>query len=214
MNSDTSQYGEGQVILDHFAGRDPAGLRFLDIGAFDGKTFSNTWPLVASGWSGICVEPSPPAFCHLMATYADNPRITLVNACVVAAAKPLAPFWVSRGGRDAGPTDADMVGTMDGAHRATWADHTNYREIVMPQLSLGALLDWLDGISIDFVNIDVEGQNARLLSALLANRQWAPPDMICYEWDKAVDGDAPVEWLREAGYATRVVGNLLAWRVK
>lgn len=58
VTQDTSQYGEGRWIAEHFAGR--VG-RFLDVGAFDGKTFSNTWRLAQEGWFGVCVEPSPPA---------------------------------------------------------------------------------------------------------------------------------------------------------
>jgi hypothetical protein len=35
---------------------------FLDVGAFDGKLFSNTLKLYERGWGGVLVEPSPKAF--------------------------------------------------------------------------------------------------------------------------------------------------------
>ena len=32
---------------------------FVEVGAFDGYTFSNTWGLAQRGWRGIYVEPIP-----------------------------------------------------------------------------------------------------------------------------------------------------------
>ena len=52
---DYSQTGEQQVIFDYF-GPEFKGT-FLDIGANDGVTFSNTYGLSLKGWRGVCVEP-------------------------------------------------------------------------------------------------------------------------------------------------------------
>lgn len=54
-----SQYGEDLVIHDYFKG---SSGHFLDIGANDGVTFSNTWKLSMNGWSGTYVEGSPFVF--------------------------------------------------------------------------------------------------------------------------------------------------------
>lgn len=57
-----SQNGEQEAILKIFGESEG---RFLDIGAYDGKTFSNTLALIERGWSGVLIEPSPNAFMAL-----------------------------------------------------------------------------------------------------------------------------------------------------
>ncbi len=58
-----SQNNEEKFILEHFKNRKG---KFLDIGAYDGKTFSNTFALVELGWSGLEIEASPINFVNLM----------------------------------------------------------------------------------------------------------------------------------------------------
>jgi len=54
-----SQNLEQNYILEYF--KDRRGT-FIDIGANDGLTLSNTRALVELGWRGVFVEPSPMAF--------------------------------------------------------------------------------------------------------------------------------------------------------
>ena len=70
-----SQKGEDAVILTAF----PKGHTgfFIDVGALDGKRFSNTYALEERGWTGICVEAHP--------TYAalakkNRPKSIVINA--------------------------------------------------------------------------------------------------------------------------------------
>jgi hypothetical protein len=59
---DYSQHGEQEVILKYFAGTQGT---FLDIGANDGVTFSNTYALQLMGWRGVLVDASPVAAARL-----------------------------------------------------------------------------------------------------------------------------------------------------
>ena len=77
-----SQNNEETVILKLLEKAGYGQGRFLDIGAYDGKTFSNTLKLAELGWSGVCVEPSPSAFTGLLKTYQTNPKIILVQAAI------------------------------------------------------------------------------------------------------------------------------------
>ena len=61
-----SQNKEEQVILDYFGFLQGT---FLDIGANDGVTFSNTKMLAERGWKGVLVEPSPKAYAKLKEIY-------------------------------------------------------------------------------------------------------------------------------------------------
>ena len=102
-----SQYGEDEFILTFFG--DHKG-RFLDVGAYDGCTFSNTGQLAERGWSGVCVEPSPSAFPYL-ARYHDLHDVLCLNAAVTVAAKWV-PFWDANG---------DALSSVDSEHVAKFA---------------------------------------------------------------------------------------------
>src|SRR5690554_1870971 len=107
MTQRYSQNDEQEHILNFFVDRP---RRFLDIGAYDGKAFSNTFALAERGWGGVCVEPSPGPFVGLMNHHAGRRDITLVN-CALATQ----PGWITF--HDSG---GDAISTLDPAHRAKW----------------------------------------------------------------------------------------------
>lgn len=87
-----SQNDEERFILEFFKFQ-PTG-RFLDVGAFDGISISNTRRLLELGWSGVLVEPMWTSFDNLLKNcqpYID--RVTLILAAVGAERK-LSRFWV------------------------------------------------------------------------------------------------------------------------
>jgi hypothetical protein len=62
-----SQVGQDRFLLENFFRGRRNGV-FLDIGAYDGETLSNTLFFEESmGWTGLCVEPLPSAFAKLKA---------------------------------------------------------------------------------------------------------------------------------------------------
>lgn len=203
-----SQYGEHEFILQHFAGRVGS---FLDIGALDGVTFSNTRQVAELGWSGVCVEPSPQAFCALMRNYSGNTRVRLVNAAVVPGAGGLFPFWVNTDG-----TSYDALSTLTTRNRDlfTAAGHP-FREVASCAVSLSELLRFV-GPHADFLNIDVEGLNLELLCRLcgIIALGGFTCEMICVEIDPSDRRGAFEDALRFAGFGkfNIVGGNLIAVR--
>ena len=190
--TDTSQYGEAAAIVAHFAGR--VG-RFLDVGAYNGKALSNTWPLAELGWSGVCVEPSPEPFCGLMRNYAGNDRVKLVNAALGAGA------WT---GLQELHSTGDALSTFSGAHRDKFAAYP-FQTILIPggitwQMLLGAV-----GYAFDFVNIDVDSMNEEVFRDMPIL-----PEMVCVELDPAESVTALVT----SRYRnTQIIGgNILGWR--
>lgn len=202
---DTSQYQEGAWIVEYFAGR--IGI-FLDVGAFDGATFSNTWPLAQLGWSGVCVEPSPPAFCALMRTYQGNDRVTLVNAAIAPKSAWPGTFLCNTPDGFA----ADALSTFDRRHRAKFKDHP-FQEIMIPQVGWDDLYASLcarwSPEEFLLVNIDTEGTNSAVLAAMPLR-----PEMICVEYDPDADGVNTVhDILTGWGYRITVIGgNVLGVR--
>lgn len=57
---------------------------FVDVGAFDGITFSNTWALAEAGWGGLCVEPLPKlrTDCANNHKQAGHNNVNTFEACV------------------------------------------------------------------------------------------------------------------------------------
>lgn len=75
---DFSQLGE-QLVVEEWAGA--AVGSFLDVGAFDGVTFSSTRALMLAGWQGIMVEPAPDMYSMCRDACAGYPVEVIDAAC-------------------------------------------------------------------------------------------------------------------------------------
>lgn len=147
-----SQNDEEDAILREVGG--PAG-RLLDIGAYDGKTLSNTLRLIELGWEAVLVEPAHGPFGALVKQHGDNDQVQLVNAAV--AGKPgFAVFSDSRG---------DAVSTLSEAHRDLWSSQVKaWDRYLVRAVSPNELLAMI-GHRFDFISIDVEGTNLSVFKA-------------------------------------------------
>jgi len=146
-----SQNDEEKFILEAVGGE--PGV-FLDIGAWDGKTFSNTAALVDRGWWGVLVEPSPSSFNTLLARYGSNPNLQLVHAAIGTDAG-LVKWW------DAG---GDGVSTTSQEHHALWKDTANYfPPYYLAQITLLDLWEMFPEVrKAGVISIDTEGTSGEL----------------------------------------------------
>jgi FkbM family methyltransferase len=167
-----SQNDEDGLIMTYFAGRVGS---LLDIGAYDGVSFSNSRWLIESGWSGVLVEPLPEAAEKCRGLYAGNTKVT-VHELALGPEDKRAPFHVS-----------GMMSTIDAAyeiHRQKWHALT-FSAIEVNQITLDALLT-IAGRSFDFISIDVENYNIDLVRQLPAD-VWQGLRCLCVEHDGHVD---------------------------
>lgn len=176
-----SQFGEEEIVLDFFSKRPTDGKRhFLDIGAHDGISCSNSKRLAELGWSGACVEPSPLAFAKLLQVHIGNPNIDLVNVGMVPDETRLLKFYESGG---------LFVGTFDDKHRDEWEgrQHVHYKPIYVVGCTFEMLFDALPG-SYHFISIDVEGTNVELFKALTdCGLARIGAELICVEHQGRID---------------------------
>jgi len=59
----------------------PTGF-FVDVGAYDGINFSNTFMLATAGWGGIFYEPVPEFFNKCKLLYAEDDNIKVLETCI------------------------------------------------------------------------------------------------------------------------------------
>jgi FkbM family methyltransferase len=187
-----SQNNEEAIILEALNGGEPAG-RLLDIGAYDGKTFSNTLRLFELGWSGVCIEPSPSVFLGCMTLHAENPRVELINAAITVGGG-LSDFYDSGG---------DAVSSVSEAHKVRWevGSRVRFKKYTINTMSVAQLFTRV-GYDFQFVNLDVEGLNLELFRALPFDLM-ATLRVLCVEHD----GHAHEMMQRMAGLGFRLVGH-------
>ncbi len=146
--------------------------RFLDIGAYNPKLFSNSRALYERGWSGVMVEASPGPFLDLFIEYGNDDRVELVCAAVGTNRK-LARFHHSEAG----------VGTSSETHYQKWRDKAAFDGRFFAAMITLPDLFCQFGHDFDFVNIDVEGNSAELFASALQIRPKLRPKCFCVEHD-------------------------------
>lgn len=58
---------------------------FVEVGAFDGESLSNTVGLADCGWRGVYIEPIPAHAAHCRRRHATNPRVSVVPVAISAS---------------------------------------------------------------------------------------------------------------------------------
>jgi len=154
----------------HFAGR--LG-RFLEIGAYDGRTHSKTLGLIEAGWSGVMVEGNARVFLRLLEEHGRNQRLQLVHA-VVTADGGVEPWWDNLG------NGGGELSTVSAGHVEHWQRRgATFVRYFTGSISLADLLKFT-GLDFDFLLVDVEGINPQILAALPLDRM-ARTEVICAE---------------------------------
>jgi len=168
-----SQHGEQEVIVDYFNGTNG---RFLDIGSYNGKTFSNIYKLMELGWNGVCIEPSFSVFKALI----DNTKqfnVKLINGAVSPESN-IIKFFDSNG---------DALSTSVIKHRDKWKNGYGsiFHEYYIKTITLQEVFDTF-GYDFKFINIDIEGCSYELFLSLVPFiKEGILPNLtlICIEHD-------------------------------
>jgi FkbM family methyltransferase len=162
-----SQNREDEFILAYFG--DFVG-RFLDVGALDGVTISNSYALAEKGWGGVCVEPDPQALEGLERTHGENPNIVIAPVAI-STCGGFMPFYNSRSGG---------VSTLSEAHRDKWASDAKYETIEVLTITPAALLQRHPG-PYSFFSLDIEGCNADVFEQFPLSDMGT--ELVCVEHD-------------------------------
>lgn len=164
-----SQNNEQEVILAFF--KEQKG-RFLDIGAHDGKSLSNTRALAERGWHGVLVEPNPVHFIKLWELYGGNKHYTLVNAAIDSCNKGLIELKYNY----EGPAYSS---TLSEEKAIEFKANDYSKSFYVPVCGVRELVRFGP---YDFVSIDIEGMEVPVLAQ--ASGIFNMTSLICVEFCK------------------------------
>ena len=163
-----SQRDEETYILKYFKNQHG---RFLDLGAYDGITFSNIRQLALQGWGGVLVEPMPEMYDVLESLYPE-PQYTVLHVGV-GLKDEICTFYNFAG---------DAIGSFHKPHADIWVDKARpYTEEQYEIISVKTLFNKV-GWDFEFINIDVEGWSMPIFEHLPFSKL-TKLKMICVEFD-------------------------------
>ena len=170
------QYGQDQTFHEELFGGRKGGV-FVDVGAHDGVSFSNTLFFERElGWRGLCVEPIPEIFDALK----KNRSAICVRACV-ARKSGSKKFLRVRGYAE---MLSGMLDSYDPRHAARVRQEVqeaggSMETIDVPSVRLDELFRKHGMETIDLLCIDVEGAEIEALASFESDQ--FRPSVICIE---------------------------------
>jgi FkbM family methyltransferase len=190
----TSQYGE-DILLWNFFDHKREGF-YVEVGAYDGVGFSNTYFFEAVGWTGLLIEPVPALY---RACLSSRPFSRVINTVVgKGESRQSVEFSVAEG--CAGVGTLSFFGDNPQQLKRIHKEGGVVRTIEVPLVSLNSLLED-HRKEIDFVSIDVEGREMDVLQGF--DLQRFRPRVLVIE-DNSNGADTSVkEWLGLHGYLER-----------
>lgn len=182
-----SQNHEDNLIFIYFKNhyaerwskRTEAGERFrlLEVGANDGKTFSNSLFFIEEGFEAVLVEPSPKAFKLLQQLHKGNQNVKLHNLGF-ALFNGTQTFYESGGYKDG--DDVALYSSLDEEEIKRWEDTVKFTEVEAD------FRTWVDfrkdnQETYDFISIDCEGFDLTLLKQM--NLEELECKCLIMEWN-------------------------------
>jgi len=155
-----SQYGQDITVFE-LLGSPSRGV-FLDIGANDGKSLSNSLLFEEKGWTGVCVDPHPIVFESLK----KNRKGHLVNACI-ADRDGTVNFLAVEGPANmlSGIKEFCDAHHMERIEKEIAQNGGTTRTVEIEALSPTTLCNRFDIRQIDFLSIDTEGCELQILKS-------------------------------------------------
>lgn len=196
MEGGKSQAGEDLFLYENFFfGR--KGGTFLEMGALDGVTYSNSYFFEKSmDWSGLMIEGSPTLYGKLVR---NRPGVVALNAMVCDEAREL--HWIDQAITGEGSTAVGGAWElMPEAFRAKHHGKLSPAEVAklptVPCVSLADVLGRFGVRHVDLFSLDVEGAEASVLRTIDFDRFAA--SVIVLEM-RGSDSEA-LTILKEKGY--------------
>lgn len=172
-----SQNSEQEAILKHFGVYKGT---FLDLGANDGKTLSNTRALAELGWCGVLVEPSPTAFSKLKRIYETEKKgCFYVYNCAIGNHNGSGILHDS--GTLLKTGDTSLVSTMVAEEKTRFEKVLSYQDVEVKVYRWKTFFNRLSIKKFDCISIDCEGLDLDILKQMDLNALGV--QVLCIEWN-------------------------------
>lgn len=147
---------------------------FVEVGAFDGRTYSNTYGLTEIGWKGLYIEPMPELYERCLGNHKNHPNIRTIQALISNVNGLYETIYTSG---ELNTTSLDELAAINVNPNSSKIMRTNTLDDV--------LYDY-DGRSevyqkIDLLVIDVEGAELKVLSGAYFTLHYRQPTLIIIE---------------------------------
>lgn len=197
-----SQSGEDIIISDLFSRIGISHPTYLDIGANEPVSLSNTYRLYSRGSRGVCMEPNPVMYKKLLE---KRKKDTIINAGVAFNELREADFYVF-------PEKVHGLNTFSKKEADFW-EHTGNKDvgrfkveqvIKMKLVDINELMGKYFSSWPNLISIDVEGLDLEIIKTI--NWEKYKPEVICVEtlWfgegDKELKNTAFADYIESKGY--------------
>lgn len=161
-----SQNNEEAHLLAYF--KDFKGV-LLDIGANDGKTYSNSLKLIELGWKAVLVEPSPKCLEKIKELHGDNKNV-IIAPCAISNETKKAKFNESGAliVRDLTEDNHSLVSTLVDSEKERWKSlNMDWKEFDVDVFSYNDFKKaFCSDFDFDFISIDAEGVDLIILKQI------------------------------------------------
>jgi FkbM family methyltransferase len=148
----------------------PSKGLFVEVGAYDGESYSNTSCLADHGWQGIYIEPIAEYALKCKDRHAKN-KVAIVNAAIGRERKAIDIFK----GEALSTLDSEMVSRYG---EITWSKHVDFKQTTCQQIRLEDLLKYFRiSPGFDLLVVDVEGKETEVFSSFDLS-YWLPKVLI------------------------------------
>ena len=169
---------------------------FVEVGAYDGRTYSHTCGLADMGWRGVYVEPVPEIAAKCLKNHESNPKITVVEVAAGATFGRI-PLYIDRFSCCGSTTNPVVCKNPE-----------MLRVEVMP---LDYILECAEiSPAFDLLSIDVEFGEVAVLSGFTVKR-WLPK-MIMIELCETLGGEKQ-EWAEPARAMCKEMFEPLGYKI-
>jgi FkbM family methyltransferase len=157
-----SQFGQDQYLNRHIF-KDRRDGVFVDVGAYDGVSGSNTFFFEKFlGWTGLCIEPDPALFARLTAVRS----CPCVQTCIADKDGTARFLRVVDGLTMMG----GLVGHYDSAVRMMVTERSQTQLVDVATQRLETVLTQYGIAEIDYLSLDTEGSELAILKAFDLSR--------------------------------------------
>lgn len=157
-----SQNNEEQIIKDYFKGYTGT---FVDIGANDGITLSNTRALIESGWSGIMIEPSPTAFNKLKNSISTYPNVFCYQYAIVPKRSPK-EMILNDSTSLLNQNDTSLVSTLVPEEMERFKSVVQYTPVKVKTFTWATARNRWKYKTFDLLSLDIEGMDLQVLEEI------------------------------------------------